>query len=117
VMSLLQAAQENPGSELLEHAHEAGRRCAERLAALRGDLDDHAYPFEHADGEVSIGRYAVSEIPAGEDPVQTCHASESAVNCLISLYFRVMGELATTVERVEVSLGLERPGDPTGQLA
>ena len=82
------------------------------LQALRERLGRAAYPFEHAEGAVSIGRYALDDLPDAHDLEAVLAAGEEMLNRLYMLYFRIMGRLAATAEAVESALGLAPLPDP-----
>ena len=91
---------------------------AQALELLRGQCDqlnefrrltaNYPYPFEHADGEISIAQYALRSPASPHNLSGTLVAAEEVVDNMASLYYRTMGELAQIAERVEAACGLER---------
>jgi Zn-dependent protease with chaperone function len=84
-------------------------------ASLRDGLDEIrwkvgdgiAYPFEHADEDVTLGKFAFPPlIPAKDDIGGLLEASGEAINRLAGLYGRALGRLALAAEEVERALGL-----------
>lgn len=89
----------------------AVQRQMERLypliVHLRHELDQVPYPFEHARGELSIGKYAIVDLPGQDDLAMIYGASQRVLGCLPPLYGRIVGRLAMICERVESAIGLE----------
>jgi hypothetical protein len=69
--------------------------------------DGIAYPFEHADEDVTLGKFAFPPlIPAKDDIGGLLEASGEAINRLAGLYGRALGRLALAAEEVERALDL-----------
>lgn len=82
----------------------------EMLLDLRRMLQEQPYPFEHADGSVTMAQYAMPEMPSRQD-ISALH--DLVVDCLDNmntLYVRCMGELALIAEKVEAAVGLKASG-------
>jgi Zn-dependent protease with chaperone function len=79
--------------------------CRMNLRAVTEALSGIAYPYEHADGDVNCGQFAVRVIPQGEDITGIIEISEDCLNRLYRLYFRVLSDLATVAERAEKLAG------------
>ena len=73
---------------------------------IRDGLKESRYPYEHAEGEVSISRFAMSQLPSRNNLGATLSASGNAIDNLDALYLRAMGELAEIAEGVETALGI-----------
>lgn len=97
---------------LARQIHQTARNCWGKLHEIYEALGPEPYPFEHAQGTISLGRYAIAEFPDVQNIAQVAQANESAMDCLYALYFRAMGELAQMAERIEASLGLEAWQEP-----
>lgn len=69
-------------------------------------LADAPYPFDHANGKITLARFMTVEADRNMDVVfrQTAEA-ESAVERLVNLYLRIIGSLALIAEKVEASVG------------
>jgi len=80
----------------------------ERLEESRwktGDAID--YPFEHADENVTLAKFAFSRpLPQKDDIGGLLEMSGEALNRLAGLYQRAVGRLTVTAEEVERALGL-----------
>jgi hypothetical protein len=79
-----------------------------RLSDLRSLLEAFEYPFEHADGRVSLARYALSKVPAPGDWAAVYNTCSECLNALGELYHRTAGELALICEGVERVLKLDQ---------
>ncbi|HUU85370.1 MAG TPA: M48 family metalloprotease [Phycisphaerae bacterium] len=88
----------------------------ENLAEIRTLLSNHPYPFEHADGRITLTQYAIPTVPTRDDLTGMLRASDRVMDNLDSLYVRLMGELARIAEQVEAALGLRPlPRAPAAQ--
>lgn len=84
----------------------------EHMASLRDMLASLDYPFEHAEGTISVADYALPEIPEPEQFGQVLVDSSTMIHKLTFLYFRIMAHLAVTAEKVEAAIGLPRLPHP-----
>ena len=82
------------------------------LRGLQSDLNDVAYPFEHATKGTSIGAALVPKLPDPQDPVDTHAAAMSVVDRFCDLTFRVLGKLCECAEKVETAVGLPALPEP-----
>lgn len=76
------------------------------LSELRFLLKEYDYPYDHADGRITMLQYAMTWTPSKNDGNEIMQAVEQLVERMQSLFFRVMGDLATIGENVEKALGL-----------
>ncbi|MHC4066128.1 MAG: M48 family metallopeptidase, partial [Planctomycetota bacterium] len=104
-----------PDEDLVARAREMMVSQHEHLAEVRRLLTDHRYPFEHADGSISLARYALGTFPARDDVSGTLAVVEGLWDNMESAYIRVMGELARIAERVEAAVGLKPQPAETAQ--
>lgn len=122
-MEFVLSEDSDPDENLINQAVSLTDGQQQRLADLRITLKEHPYPFDHADGKVSLGRYAIGQMPERRDISGTRATVEWTVSNISSLYIRCMGELAQIAERVEEVLGLppiktpEEPSKPPEQDA
>ena len=82
-----------------------------KVKAIYDKLGDVKYPFEHANGTVSLRKYTIGSVPNPVDYGQIASAADDLGSKLFSLYFRMLGHLALTVEKVEIAAGLPPPPD------
>ena len=92
------------------------QQAIDALAKLQGwmrriakTLDELPYPFEHAQGPVSVSQATgASEPPPALDWNALPHCA-NVVNRLSAIYDRSLGRLAAVAERIERELGLSPP--------
>jgi predicted Zn finger-like uncharacterized protein len=86
----------------------AAAALRDRLVETRWKVGDFLdYPFEHADDNVTLGKFIFpSLLPEKNDVGGLLQTSDEALDRLAGLYRRALGRLAVTVEEVERVLGL-----------
>ncbi|MGH7495924.1 MAG: M48 family metalloprotease [bacterium] len=72
-----------------------------------GKLAEVDYPFEHAQGRLSLAQYALSEPSSADDFQKTFAATQELMDKLFSLYARILARLVMMAERAEAALGFE----------
>ncbi len=79
----------------------------DRLEETRWKVGDAInYPFEHADEEITLGKFAFPPlIPAKEDVGGLLEASGEAIDRLARLHGRALGRLVLAAEEVEKRAG------------
>jgi hypothetical protein len=83
------------------------------------------YPFDHAQGEVTLGRFAIPSLPDSSAIGDLLQVGETALDRLVPLYARILGRLALAALEVERALGLpplecetqSATDDPAGRSA
>ena len=95
------------------------QKLTERLRILGSDVSAAAdrfqavnFPFEHADGALTMAQYMVPKLPEQEDLGAVLSATEKLLESYFYVYFRSIGTLATIAQRVEEVLGLAPQADP-----
>lgn len=98
--------------------HGAGARAHKRFAksyqlimSIRDELGDEPYPFEHGAGEMTIAAYTIGNIEQEGGLMALMAKNEQVVNNLMTVYYRILGRLATVCEMVETAMGLPRLRD------
>ncbi len=84
----------------------------DQIQGLRGPLAKAPYPFDHADKDISIGAFAVPNMPSAEDLGGLMDAADALVRTLPQLRARLLGRLCQIAEEVETHLGLEALPEP-----
>jgi len=81
----------------------------DKLEELRWKVGEAVdYPFEHANEDISVGRFALPPVlPDKDDVGGLLEVAEAAIDRLLNLYRRALGRLTVTAEEVERVLGLE----------
>ena len=77
------------------------------VADVRRELVCIQYPFDHAEKDISVGKFAVKEMPGEEDLGAICEAAQSLLEKVLPLRVRVVARLACFAEQVESLLGLK----------
>ena len=72
---------------------------------VRRSLGDAPYPFEHANGNITLARFMTVETDRDMDVIfrQTAEA-ENAVERLMNLYLRILGRLVLIAEKAEAAI-------------
>jgi Zn-dependent protease with chaperone function len=65
-----------------------------------------SYPFEHQEGDISIGTFALKEMPEEDDIDGILRNAPVFVERLFLLYLRILGRLCLFAEAVELAVGL-----------
>ncbi len=85
-------------TELRHRATDLGRQRRE-IVRLLGDAP---YPFDHANGDISMARFVTVESPSETDSIlRRAMEAEACVERLTNLYLRIMGSLAMIAEEAE----------------
>ncbi len=98
--------QDSPNNEKLRDF--IGRKLTElqeRLGEARDGLMHVPYPFEHAQPDMSVGRFGAESVPG--EPAELHDAASGFVDRVPVLYCRVLGQLAATALDVEKALSLK----------
>jgi Zn-dependent protease with chaperone function len=82
------------------------------LARLRRLLMDITYPFEHTQDQMSLGEFAIAEVPGRDELAPLLDRAFEAVDRLFRVYARLAARLAHLAELVEKALGLPPLPEP-----
>lgn len=110
LIRMLGKLSDNQKNEKLHNAILRGaRQLRDRLQEISWKFGNAViYPFEHARGEISLGRFVMpNEVPAHEDIGGLLEVSGELLDKLLPLYCRILGRLALAAEEVERALNLE----------
>ena len=110
VLSQVQPGQ-NPQS-LIDTVLWHSRKCSDLLRAVHATLRGAAYPYSHANKQVSVAQYVTTSLPPADEPVEVIKAADTALDGIYALYVRLLSDLAARAEKVEESLGLPKLPDP-----
>ncbi len=75
------------------------------MMEIRRRLASSAYPYEHAQSQISVADYALPHSPTTGDIGQVLDGSQMMTDNLRALYFRAMGQLVATAVQVERAFG------------
>jgi len=85
------------------------------LARLRRLLMDITYPFEHTQAQMTLGEFAIVNVPGKDELGPLLEVAYDAVDRLFRVYVRLVGRLAHLAELVENGLGLPPLPEPPQQ--
>ena len=74
------------------------------LARLKPNLNEAIYPFHHSRTDMTLAEYARTNLPATHQLEVIYNNSSSHINCLLSLYHRVLGRLTFMATKVEEAI-------------
>jgi Zn-dependent protease with chaperone function len=100
-------SQSGQDENLVESIRDQMNLIGQLISTIYDQLDSIDYTFDHAKGKVSIGEFALAELPDGENPVETYHAANALISSATMLRARLIGRLCIFAEQVESALGLE----------
>jgi predicted Zn finger-like uncharacterized protein len=103
-----QAGKDPKNEPLINAMLRAAAGLRDRLEESRWKVGDAIdYPFEHADENVTLAKFAFPpRLPEKDDIGGLLEASGEALDRVSGLYHRALGRLAVTAEEVERALGL-----------
>ena len=78
-----------------------------QLLAIRSQCDRLIYPFDHADGQITVSRYVLPHPPDSEDLGGIYNGAGNLISSLANLYNRSVGRLCEIAEIVEAVRGFE----------
>ncbi len=110
LMSMLQNNENN--RRLISHIFETMSDLYDQVLDLHEVLSGVPYPFDHADREMTVGRFMLPELPEDENPAQLYEAASAIGNSLPAIQTRVLGRMCQIAELVEDALGLQRLPQP-----
>jgi predicted Zn finger-like uncharacterized protein len=84
-----------------------------QIREISEKLSDYRYPLDHSKGNnYTIAMYAIDELPCCDDLPAILGAGGQMLDNLTTLYMRICGRLASTVESVETLVGLPLLPEP-----
>jgi len=92
---------------LIREIIDCSRRVREQLSALRSLFMHTNYPFDHANGQVTVSHYLLKMIPLPEDIGAIWGATDDLLSNLMSLNARALSRLCTIAEAVEGAYGYQ----------
>jgi Zn-dependent protease with chaperone function len=79
-----------------------------QLADLFAAMQAAAYPFDHADGPISLAQYMIGAMPAKNDLGGLYQAGVNLLQSAPALYVRLVARLAAVAENVEAAIDLPK---------
>ena len=108
VYSVFAAANGNINDKHSAQINIHGSRLMSAIPKITGNFENVKYPFEHAQGEVTIAKFLLPSGAAPQDIGQAMELSSGMLGNLQSVYFRSIGTLAAIIEKVETAVGQSR---------
>jgi Zn-dependent protease with chaperone function len=84
---------------------QSAQRCNQRLAEIQAALGSAGYPFEHPKGRISVADYARARQFDSNPSRMAQLESQSHLQMLFALYYRLLGRLAYLALQVEAQVG------------
>jgi len=107
MVSAYQGAGDTQNKPLTSGLLRAGSTLHGFLVEFQSKVGDSVvYPFEHAEENITLARFALPTLPDTNDIGGLLQASHEALDRLGALYVRALGRIAVTAEEVECALGL-----------
>jgi Zn-dependent protease with chaperone function len=82
------------------------------IQGLSKELVPHRYPFEHAEGDIGLDRFALSRMPNEDNPSEIYEAAGCLIESTTRLRARMIGQLCQAAELVEAALDMPPVPEP-----
>jgi hypothetical protein len=109
---LCQRLGKHPRQELIESIEAQLKDMHATLRKLHAEMGQRHYPFEHADAEMTLAKFALPIVPEPMDLYGMVAVSGEMFERLAGLQVRLFAKLAQSAEQVEQALGMPRLPDP-----
>lgn len=96
----------DPSEKLVQAVQETSGRLHEKILEVRSSLEELRYPFEHAQGEMTMAQFVLKEVPPLEEIGEVYEAGDRLIDQFADAYQRVGSRLCRLAEKVEKVLGL-----------
>ncbi len=93
---------------LIKTIRQRMRNLCRGMKQIRSTLKSLLYPFDHVKVDISVGEFALNELPDEDHPGEIIDALDAFAGNLLKLNARLIGRLCILAEEVELLLGLER---------
>lgn len=100
-----EANKQNPS--FFQKANEILSSLSLKLITLADLLEKVEYPFDHADGKITLRKFLLPTNPDANDVGQTADCADKLLDNLISVYVRCVGRLCVGALEVEKALKLD----------
>ena len=95
-----------PSQRMIAFLMSTSERTDFTLHKVHHQLSEVAYPFEHESGRISIGPYVLENMPERDDYMGLLAGANEMYDKTISLYYRIVGQIASIVQKVEMQAGM-----------
>jgi hypothetical protein len=106
LLSRLESRQ--PPEALIDSIFRSMREVHRLLAELRGELFRIPYPFDHAQGSITLAYFCLENMPLSDDLPAIHRGSGEFLDALSHVYQRAIGHLFAAAEQVETAVGLPK---------
>jgi hypothetical protein len=108
VVSVYQTGKNSQDEATINGLLRSARQVHEALTELKWKLGDAVdYPFEHAQENVTLGRYALPIVPDAQAVGDLLQVGGETQERVLALFSRILGRLAAIAEAVELGIGLK----------
>lgn len=91
--------------ELVNEVLDYTKRVRTQAADLRNQFERVDYPFDHAQGSLSVASYLLPIVPPAEEIGAVFEAGDQVLNKFMELWAKAISRLCQIAEAVETSLG------------
>ena len=82
-------------------------KVEKRIKRIHQKLSGFPYPFEHPKGEITIAQYIENDLPESDNLFEMYYCAENLYQKMRGLYYRCLGQIVSTTEKVEIALGFD----------
>jgi len=108
LVALLGHLDGNNNSEgLIREILDYSNRVRTQIGGLKQQFERTDYPFDHAEGKMSIGQYLLRYVPPQDEVGAVFEAGDQLLNKLVELLARSVSRLCVIAEAVETAQGYE----------
>ena len=107
ISGLLEHIEEHNARTLIEQLIHRTGELRTNLWELRDPLEMLEYPFDHAEGYVTVANFVLKVVPTENEPQAVFECSADFMQDLMLMYYRCTGRLCEIAEQVEAAIKLE----------
>ena len=97
----------NNSESLIREILDYSNRVRTQIGGLKQQFERTDYPFDHAEGQMSIGQYLLRYVPPQDEVGAVFEAGDQLLNKLVELLARSVSRLCVIAEAVETAQGYE----------
>ena len=83
-----------------------------RLVSIQAEMGSHLYPFDHAQAETTLQKYALPQIPGERDLGGLVQVTDHMQSRLLTIQVRLFARLAQAAEKIESAVGMPALSEP-----
>lgn len=104
--AMCQCLSEETPTPVIEELKDLMKKLHREMGVLRQALGEVDYPFDHAAGEIKLGKFCLESLPEPDDLGGIYNASEGMLDRLVACYYRIIGRMVVLALDVESALGV-----------